>query len=134
MDKSKFNNPKEWRKFGWGLSGILSGLTVLQLIFHKPHWKVFAALAVMTLILSLVWVRALKPVFIAFSWLGFVMGWFMTRVILSILFFIVFTTVGLLAKCFKNHFLDLRFDRQTPSYWITRSTDDSAKADFDKQF
>jgi hypothetical protein len=134
MDKSKFNNPREWRKFGFGLSAIMAVLTVLQLIFHKPGWKYFAAAAVVSLILSRIWVLGLKPVFIVFSYLGFVMGWFMTRVILSILFFLVFTTVGTLSKLFGKGFLNLRFDRETPSYWIERSKEIDIKSKYENQF
>ena len=134
MDKSKFNNPSEWRKFGLGLSGILVALIVLRVIFHRPGWKVFVVLTFLVLILSWLWVRALKPVFIAFSYLGFWMGWVMTRVILSILFYLVFTPIGVLSRLFGKGFLNLRFNRQTSSYWISRQDESDVKARYENQF
>jgi hypothetical protein len=134
MDKSKFNNPREWRKFGFGLSGILTVLTVLQVILHRPGWKVFTVLTFLTLIASWLWVRALKPVFIAFSYLGSWMGLVMTRVILCILFYLVFTPIGVLSRLFNKEFLTLRFNRKASSNWISRQDENDVKSRYENQF
>jgi hypothetical protein len=134
MGKSKFNDPREWRKFGLGLSGILTALAVLQVVFHRPAWKVLAVLAVLTFILAWLWSRALKPVFVAFSYLGSWMGWVMTRLILSILFYLVFTPIGMLSRLFGKRFLNLRLNNQVSTYWVSRQDESNVKARYENQF
>ena len=134
MDKSKFDSPREWRKFGFSLSVILAALTVLQFVFHRPGWKVFAVLMFLVWLASWLWVKALKPMFIVFSYLGTWMGWVMTRVILSVLFYLVFTPIGLLSRWFGKGFLDLRFDNRISSYWISKQETSDVKARYENQF
>jgi hypothetical protein len=120
MDKTKFDNKKEWRKFGIGLGIILSVIATIQLIIGRELYPYFYGVGLIVFLVGLVLPILLKPVFILFSYIGFVLGWFMTRVILSVLFYLVFTTIGLILRLFGKHFLDIKFDKKADSYrwWL----------------
>lgn len=125
MDKAKFNDKKEWRKFGIGLCIILLVIATIQLIIGRELYPYFFSVGIVVLLIGLVLPILLKPIFILFSYIGFILGWFMTRVILSILFYIVFTFIGLISRTFGKKFLDLKFDRSTDSYWIDKNNEEN---------
>ena len=132
MDKSKFKNRQEWRKFGISVGIIFSVLATLQVIVGKDLWPFFFAASALFFTLALVVPIVLKPIYVAFTYLGLVMGWIMTRVILTILFFGVITPVSLMTKIFNKHFLELRILPSAKSYWMDKRT--SSIKDYENQF
>jgi len=56
-------------------------------------------------------------------WMGFAfaMGWIVSRVLLTVLFFIVLFPTGLFARLFGKEFLDLNMKKKKDSYWIKKS-------------
>ena len=121
MDKSKFNDKKEWRKFGIGLAVILSVIATIQLFTGRDLFFYFYCASGVVLFLSLLIPILIKPVFIAFSYFGFVMSWIMTRLILSLLFYTILTGISVIAKITGNKFLDLKIDKESKSYWIDKT-------------
>jgi hypothetical protein len=134
MDKAKFNNKKEWRKFGIGVTIILAVIATIQLIIGKNLYPYFYGVAVFFLFFGLLLPIIIKPVYILFFFLGFVLGWFMTRVILSILFYFVLTPNGLILKLFRKHFLDLKMDKKAETYWLDKTNETKNKVDYENQF
>ena len=134
MDKSKFNQPKEWKKFGIALSILLSVIGTIQLIFDKTLYPYFYGIAVVLLLSSLILPKLIRPLFILFSYVGYAINWLMTRIILSLLFYIVFTLIHLINKLAGKTFLDLKIDKQAASYWISREEIANKKEQYEKQF
>ena len=68
-------------------------------------------------------------------WIGFslLIGWVVTRVILTIVFFLVVTPIGLLQRLAGRSPLELRFRTTTHSYWRPRKNL-FATADYRNQF
>lgn len=134
VDKSKFNNRKEWRKFGVGLSIILAVLAILQLVMSNESGWYTATVAVTVFIVALLIPYLLKPLFILFTYVGFVMGWVMTRLILIILFYLVLTPVSLTAKLLGKSFLALKTDQSRESYWEDISQERRERIEYERQF
>ncbi len=134
MDKSKFKDKKEWRKFGIGVAAILSVIATIQLIVGKDLYPYFYGVAAFFLFFGLLLPIIIKPVYILFSYLGLILGWFMTRVILSILFYIIFTPIGLILKLFGKHFLDLKINKKAETYWLDKKIETINKVHFERQF
>lgn len=122
MDKSKFNIKSEWRKFGIALGIILSIIATIILIKEKSLYIYFYGAGLFFILAALSLPVIIKPVFILFLYIAHVLGWVMTRVILSILFYLVITPIGLILKLFRKKFLDLKFSRDVESYWIEAGT------------
>ncbi len=134
MDKSKFNDKREWRKFGIALAVLLFIISAVQYFKQIELYSYFLVASVLFLLSALVLPILIKPVFIVFSYIGFGMGWVMTRIILFILFYLFITPISILARKFGNRFLDLRFDRSKESYWLPVKDNKNNRENFEKQF
>ena len=94
-------NKKGLREFGVVTGAIVVGLFGLLLpwllnsaSFPLWPWYIFAALASVAIVMPM----ALKPVYIVWMRFGMVMGWINTRLILGIIFYIMFTPIALILK------------------------------------
>jgi hypothetical protein len=52
--------------------------------------------------------------------LAVIMGHMMSRIILSLMFFLIFTPVGLFLRVFRKDILKEKIDVNADSYWIKR--------------
>ena len=53
---------------------------------------------------------------------GKAVGWVVSRAIMTVLFFAVFTPVGLFLRLIRKDLLRRRWDREADSYWKPRKT------------
>ncbi len=83
---------------------------------------------------GLVLPTALTPIYKGWMGLATIMGWFMTRVILGVLFYLVITPVGLISKIMGKDFLDLKINRAQKSYWKRREPKAFEKESCENQF
>ena len=132
IDKSKFNNKTEFRNFAIGLAVILTVISAVQWYLQVAVYSYLLGAAGVILVVGLLTPVVIKPVFILFSYIGFGLGWVMTRVILSLLFYLVFTPIGMILKLTGKKLLDTSFRAQRESYWIDRGK--GQDVDFTKQF
>jgi carbamoyltransferase len=134
IDKSKFKNPREWRKFGIGLSIILVIIATIELMTGLyvvfPIYLTAGAVLVSALLFPLI----LKPSFILFSYVAFALGWVMTRVILSIFFFLVLTPISFFSRLFRKRYLQLEFGTNKATYWKVHREQTASKHHFEKQY
>jgi len=126
---------KELRQFGLTIavaSGLLGGLLLFR---ERSGYFYFFAASVGFLLLGLAAPILLKPIQKAWMSVAVLIGWVMTRVILIILFYLVITPLGLLAKLFGKRFLDIGFkNNDQDSYWVTRPVRDSEQKSLENQF
>ncbi len=134
MDKTKFNNRREWRKFGIGLGIILCAVAAIQLLKGRPAAPVFLAAAAVSAGLGLAFPVALKPLFMVFLVLGEILGWISTRVLLAALFYAVLTPIALIRRLLGRGPMPMSPDPKASTYWITRGKKFEDPASFDNQF
>ena len=77
--------------------------------------------------------KTLGPVYVGWMAMAKMMGYVMTRLILTVLFYLVVTPIGIMARLSGKKFLDLKFDKDADSYWIERKSEPE-KGDYEKQF
>ena len=67
-------------------------------------------------------------------WMAFavVMGWFMTRVILGVLFYLAFTSTGVVARVFGKRFLGT--NKPQKSYWNYRKPRIRDRKSYERQY
>lgn len=125
---------KDLRNFGL-IIGIALGL-LAGLLWWKGRdiYSIFAIIASAFILLGFILPSVLKPLQKAWMTLAVIMGWIMTRIILGILFYLVFTAIGGISRLFGKQFLDLKIDRSIKSYWIKREPKTFNKSDYEKQF
>jgi len=122
------------RKFGITMG--VAFLVITGIIFLK-HKNIFLpTLGVSGVFFAFAWLLplALKQLFIAWMRLAFVLGWVNTRLILAILFYLVFTPIGLILRIFNNDLLDRKIEKNKDSYWIKKEQKSASQQDYERQF
>ena len=121
MDNTNTNPDKqELRKFGliFAAMFILFFALLLPWIWDKPSplwaWIVAAVFAGTALLLPIV----LTPVYHLWMKIGHVLGWINTRIILGLVFFVIFAPVALFLKLLGKDALKQRLDASASSYRI----------------
>ena len=125
---------KELRQFGVTLGIILALLGGLFFLRQKDCYFYFLGLSVIFLFLGLVAPLLLKPIQKIWMSLAILIGWFVTRIILIVLFYLLVTPIGILAKILGKNFLDTKFNRNVDSYWIARKSAAVERKSCENQF
>ena len=120
------------RKFGITIGTIF--LIVAGFFFWKENdsFQLFLPIGITLFAVGIVIPVILKPVYWVWMVFATVLGWFMTRVILSLLFYVILTPIGLIARSFGKQFLNLKMDHSKQSYWNMKTVETSKN--YEKQF
>lgn len=104
---------------------VLAGISIWK---QGAAWPWLLAVAGLMLALGLLLPAALRPLYKV--WMGFavVMGFFMSRIILTVVFYLVVTPIGLFMRLLGKDLLDRKWDRDAPTYWKQRE-----RGAFDRQ-
>ena len=119
--------------------GIIVGIILLVIsgfLFwkEKESYQIFLAFGITLFFTAIVAPVVLKPVYWIWMIFAIILGWFMTRLILSLLFYFVFTSIGLTLRLFGKQFLELRWDKSKESYWNFRTNEHRQNKNYEKQF
>ena len=122
------------RKFGITIGTIF--LIVAGFFFwkEKESFQLFLTIGITLFAVGIVIPVILKPVYWVWMVFATVLGWFMTRVILSLLFYVILTPIGLIARSFGKQFLDLKWNKTDSTYWNYHSESIFKKENYEKQF
>jgi hypothetical protein len=122
------------RKFGIIVGTVL--LIIAGLLFwkEKESFQLFLAIGTVLFVTGIAIPFTLKPFYWVWMVFSIILGWFMTRVILSLLFFVIITPIGLIARSFGKQFLDLKWNKTDNTYWNHHSDSIFEKENYEKQF
>ena len=122
------------RKFGITVGVIL--LIIAGFLFwkEKVSFQLVLAIGIILFAFGITIPVLLKPVYLVWMIFATILGWLMTRVILSLLFYVMFTPIGLISRLFRKQFLELRWDRSQDTYWNYRAKKHVKKERYEKQF
>ena len=125
---------KDLRSFGFTIGIIL--LLVAAFLFYreKESFQTFLYIAGVFIGLALILPSMLKPIYIVWMTFAVILGWFMTRVILSLLFYVIITPIGLVLRIFGKDFLELKKQAVQGSYWNQRDSNLERNQNYEKQF
>jgi len=125
----------ELRKYGIVMAVALAAIGGLLFWRGKNHHLIFFALAAVFLVAGLAVPGLLGPVYKAWMTLARMMGWVMTRVILTVSFLVVLVPLGLFLRLCGKDLLDVRFKTAGQgSYWKEKNPENAGKRDYEKQF
>lgn len=127
-------NPRELRRFGLTVGAVFTGLGGWALWRGSGLPPYLFALAAILLAGGL-----LAPAWLQLSYRGWMtvallLGWVMTRVLLSVCFYLVVTPLALAARLVGKNFLSRRFDRAAGSYWVVRAEGEATRQGYERQF
>ena len=125
---------KELREFGLTIGVILVILGAVILWRGKPTYPYFLGVGTVFIILGLALPGVLKP--LQKVWMSFavIMGFFVSRIILTILFFVVLTPMSIIVRLLGKDILDQRIDKNRKTYWQERSVKTKDKASYENQY
>jgi hypothetical protein len=124
----------ELRKFGVTVGIALAVFGGIFLWRGKDFYPYLFYIGAGFLFFGLVLPVVLWPVQKFWMTLAILLGWVMTRVILSVLFYVIVTPIGLCARLFGKDFLDMKFGGEADSYWIPKDPEEKTKRDYESQF
>ena len=122
-------NTKEYRKFGLMMAAMVAlffgGL--LPWIFNWSYsfipWVISASL----LLTALLFPKALFVIYKPWMLLGNVLGYINTRIILGIIFFVLFVPIALVLKIMNKDAMNRKLQmEEESSYWQKKTTQDKA--------
>jgi Saxitoxin biosynthesis operon protein SxtJ len=128
-------SPRNLRKFGLVVGGVF-GLLAVWFWWRGKAFYPYVLIPGVSLILSgSIWPEILKHVYVIWMSLALVLGFIVSTALLTVLFYLVVTPVGLVARLCGKDFLSRKLDPTATSYWIARdrSTPRSMN-DYEQQF
>ena len=129
------NSKSELRKFGILMSICLALLGGLLLWRDKWFYWCFFILSMLFLFFGLTIPRALRHVYKSWMKLSQIIGFFTSKLVLAILFYLVLTPMGIILRILGKDILDINFKKNSSgSYWIPKKADDSLERDYQRQF
>ena len=128
------SDKKELQKFSLVIGVFLALLGGLSLWRSTGLYPWLFAVASSIMLVGLCRPMLLKPIQKVWMTLAILMGWVMTRIILSVLFYLIVTPIGLAIRLMGKDILDLEFSDDVDSYWILRTEVTKDKSDYERQF
>ena len=138
MFKEEIKNIKEdkttLRKFGFTVGTVLLLVGIVLYLIGKSSSVVFGGIGVLLILFGLILPNILKPLNKIWMTMAVILGWFMSRVILFILYYVIITPIGIFLKLIGKDFLQLKIDKSSKSYWETREKKIAEQIDYERQF
>jgi len=128
------SDKKSLREFGLTVGGILVILGIIALLRHKGSYPYLLIPGAALVIFGLVFPVALLPFQKAWMAFAVVIGYFMSRVILTVLFYAVITPIGVVTRLFGKDMLDERIEKLRASYWKERPAAPQDRKSYENQF
>ncbi len=125
---------KALKDFGITFGTILILISGFLFFKNKESYKILAYTASFLILIGYTFPKILKPIYYIWMTFAVILGWIMTRVILSLLFFLIITPIGLVARLFGKDFLELKKQAVEGSYWNLRDGKAEQNINLKKQF
>jgi polyferredoxin len=138
MLKEEFKNIKETksdlRKFGLTVGIVLLLISALLFYFDKSSAPYIGVIGGFLFLAGTLIPQVLKPFNKIWMGLAIVLGFIMSRLILTILFYIVLTPISFIAKLVGKRFMILKYDKSVKTYWEKRVVIQKKQIDYERQF
>lgn len=125
---------KSLRKFGLTMAGVFGAFTIIAFYRMSTAFPLVFLLFLGFYGAGITYPQGLKQIYLWWMTFAITLGYFMTRVILSLLFYLMFTAIGLIARMFKSDLLDERYDAEAASYWQRRPPSKDVKRRLEQQY
>ena len=124
---------KDIKSFGITIGIILCLIAFFLFYKEIEYYIIFIYVALVLIGSGLIIPNVLKPIY--YIWMVFanILGWIMTRLILSLLFYLIISPIGFFSKIFGKRFLRIKITDQK-SYWNRRDNEGVNELDYEKQF
>ncbi len=124
---------KKLKSFGitMGIACVVIGLV---LFFQHKNAIAYAIISAGFFLAAMVIPGLLKPLYFFWMKLAFLLAWINTRLILFLIFYLIFTPIGLILKLLRKDLLDKKINKAEKSYWRKKEKNEFGLASYEKQF
>lgn len=114
-------NRKELRSFGLLVGGVFSAFGIWPMVLYGEPPRVWAIVGGGLLIfLGVLLPGALAPVHRGWMWIGHVLGWINTRILLGVVFYGLVTPIGIVFRLMGKDTMRQAFSEISPTYRVNR--------------
>lgn len=128
------SSKKDLRNFGLTVGLVFIILGGLFFWLEKGSYLYLLLVGAGFILAALFVPKFLTPLQKIWMTAAIIIGWFMTRVILSLLFYLVLTPTNIFSRLFGKRFLDLKIDKSRKSYWSYREKRKLERNAYEKQY
>lgn len=125
---------KELREFGFVVGGIIITIACFGLFKDREWGMPVAGMGGALFIFALAAPGLLLPFQKLWMMLAVVLGAVMSRVVLSILFYLILSPLAVIYRLTGKKFLEVGFRENVDSYWIKRDPKIQSSGDREKQY
>lgn len=125
---------KTLKRFGLTMSVLLLIVAALLFFRQRQVYLLFYVTALLFLISGLLAPDKLKSVYILWMRFAYGLSWVNTRIVLTLVFFIIFTPLGLIMRLFRRDPLERKLNRQEGSYWKDYQQTGLGASGYQRQF
>lgn len=118
----------------FGIAMGVAFLVIFGLFFSRHSNSALSVFGIsfLFLIVGLVLPNLLKPLYIVWMRLAFILGWVNTRIILIILFYLIFTPLGLFIRLFRIDLLERK--KKEGVYWHKKEKVEFNPLNYERRF
>jgi len=128
------SDTKALREFGFVMAAFFAIIGLIAMFRGKAHYVYLLTAAAVFGAPAAIFPRILLPLQKAWMAFSVVVGFFMSRIIMTILFYGVMTPIGLAMRIFGKDVLDQRIDKDKASYWHVGPKIVKSKESYENQF
>ncbi len=133
MDKLNLDK-KNLKKFGIIMGSAFLGIAVFISLRHKYNAAPVFLISFLFFIFAFLLPGLLRLVYIFWMRLAFILSWINTRLLLLIVFYLLFTPMGLAIKLFRVDLLARKIQKNKASYWDKKVDINSGALKYERQF
>ena len=122
------------RKFCLNMGIAFLLIALLVMIRHKHNPLPISIISIVFFISAFIIPNLLKPIYILWMRFALVLSWVNTRLILLIIFYLIFTPIGLAMRLFGIDLLERKSDKNKKSYWKKKEKKSFSRLDYERQF
>ena len=112
---------KQLRDFGLLVGGIFTVIGIWPMLFRGEPLRLWAiGIGPTLMVLGIVLPSVLLPIHKAWMWIGHVLGWINTRIILGIVFYGLVTPIGIVFRLMGKDTMQQAFAESSQSYRVVR--------------
>lgn len=113
---------KELRQFGLLVGGVFTVIGLWPLIFRGEPLRLWAiGLGGSLIVLGAILPQVLAPIQKGWMWVGHVLGWINTRILLTIVFYGLVTPIGIVFRLMGKDSMRQTLDESSTTYRVVRS-------------
>lgn len=135
MIKSQTITKKQLRTFGITLTVFLSVIGLIHFLkgnISSQYW--FWAVAAGILLVTLLTPLVIKPIYRGAMFIAHLLGWINTRIILGLIYYLLFSPVSLVMKIIGRDPLQRQLNKEVKTYWKIREKIARSKDQYLRQF